>query len=133
MSAGANYTVYAFGTLSRDNIELLVTTFSTAVDRDLATLVATGVVRKVASGLYCRPRENPFGPTPPDDREIVRAFLKTDDFLLASYNHYNQLGLGLTQVYNTYVVYNHKRSGAFQLGGKRFRFRQVPAYPRRLT
>ncbi len=107
--------------------------FSTAVDRDLYTLVASGVVRKVASGLYSRPRENPFGHTPPDDRELVRAFLKTDDFLLTSYNHYNQLGLGLTQVYNTYVVYNHKRSGAFQLGGKHFRFRQVPAYPRKLT
>ncbi len=108
-------------------------TFSTAVDRNLATLVAGGVVRKMASGLYYRPRKNRFGETPPEDRELVRAFLKTDDFLLTSYNHYNQLGLGLTQVYNTYRVYNHKRSGAFQLGGKYFRFLQVPAFPRNLT
>jgi hypothetical protein len=106
---------------------------STAVDRDLATLVASGVVRKVASGLYCRPRKNRFGETPPQDRELVRAFLKTNDFLLTSYNHYNQLGLGLTQVYNTYRVYNHKRSGAFRLDGKHFRFLQVPAYPPKLT
>ncbi len=62
----------------------------------------------------------------------MRNFLKTDDFLLTSYNYFNQLGLGLTQVYNNYVVYNHKRSGDFSLGGKRFKFRVVPAYPPKL-
>lgn len=107
--------------------------FSTAVDRDLKTLVTAGQVQKLAGGLYYRPRTNPFGVTPPEDREIARAFLKTDDFLLTSYNYFNQLGLGLTQVYNDYVVYNHKRSGCFLLGGKRFTFRLVPAYPRHLS
>ena len=107
--------------------------FSTAVDRDLKTLVAAGEVQKLAGGLYYRPRTNPFGLTPPEDREIVRAFLKTDDFLLTSYNYFNQLGLGLTQVYNDYLVYNHKRSGCFLLGGKRFKFRLVPAYPHELS
>jgi len=106
---------------------------STAVDRDLKTLVASGEVQKLAGGLYYRPRKNPFGVTPPDDRELVRAFLKTDDFLLTSYNHFNQLSLGLTQVYNDYVVYNHKRSGDFSLGAKRFKFRMVPAYPHELS
>ena len=71
--------------------------FSTAVDRDLKTLGTTGQVQKLAGGLYYRPRTNPFGVTPPEDREIARAFLKTDDFLLTSYNYFNQLGLGLTQ------------------------------------
>ena len=66
---------------------------------------------------------------PPDDRELVRAFLKTDDFRLTSYNDFNSLGLGLTQVYTVYVVYNHKRTGTFTLGGKEFQFRFVPAYP----
>lgn len=107
--------------------------FSTAIDRDLKTLVASGEVQRLAAGLYYRPRKNPFGVTPPDDRDLVRAFLRTDDFLLTSYNHYNQLGLGLTQVYNAHLVYNHKRSGDFSLGGKHFKFRQVPAYPRRLS
>ena len=86
--------------------------FSTAVDRDLKTLVAAREVKKLAGGLYYRPRKNRFGETPPDPQDLVRAFLKTDDFLLTSYNHYNQLGLGLTQVYNAYMVYNHKRSKA---------------------
>ena len=107
--------------------------FSTAVDRDLKSLVASRDVKKLAGGLYYRPRKNRFGDTPPDDRDLVRAFLKTADFLLTSRNHYNQLGLGLTQVYNTYLVYNHKRSGDFSLGGKHFKFRLVPAYPEKLS
>lgn len=107
--------------------------FSSAVDRDLKSLVDSGNVQKLASGLYYRPRVNAFGEAPPDPKELVRAFLKTDDFLLTSHNHFTELGLGLTQVYNTYVVYNHKRSGEFQLGRKRFQFRLVPAYPASLS
>lgn len=106
---------------------------STSVDRDLKTLVRRGEVLKLSGGLYYRPQKNVFGVTPPEDREMVRAFLKTDDFLLSSNNHYNQLGLGLTQVYNDYKVYNHKRSGTFILGGKRFAFRQVPSYPQKIS
>jgi hypothetical protein len=107
--------------------------FSAAVDRDLKTLVTAGQVHKLAGGLYYRARTNPFGAAPPEDREITRAFLKTNDFLLTSYNYFNQLGLGLTQVYNDFVVYNHKRSGWFFLGGKRFKFRLVAAYPHDLS
>ncbi|OGR64971.1 MAG: hypothetical protein A2X31_07360 [Elusimicrobia bacterium GWB2_63_22] len=107
--------------------------FSTAVDRDLHTLVASGEVRKLAGGLYYRPGNNAFGVAPPEERELVRAFLKTDDFLLTSYNYFNQFGLGLTQVYSSALVYNHKRAGEYSLGGKRFQFRLVPAYPARLS
>ena len=106
---------------------------STAVDRDLKTLIERGEVRKLGYGLYYRPKNNAFGVAPPDSREVVRAFLKTDDFLLTSYNHFTDLGLGLTQVYNSAIVYNHKRVGEFRLGGRRFKFRLVPAYPRRLS
>ena len=103
---------------------------TTAVDRDLKTLVSSGAVKKLSGGLYYRPAKNPFGVAPPDDHQLVAAFLKTNDFRLTSYDHYNHLGLGLTQLYNTHVVYNHKRSGEFTLGGKRFLFRLVPAYPK---
>ena len=106
---------------------------STAVDRDLHTLVANGGVRKLAGGLYYCPAKNAFGFTPPAERELVRAFLKTEDFLLTSYNYFNQFGLGLTQVYSTTLVYNHKRTGEYSLGGKRFEFRLVPAYPDKLS
>ncbi|MCX5790327.1 MAG: hypothetical protein NTX64_17740 [Elusimicrobia bacterium] len=106
---------------------------TTAVDRDLKTLVASGAVRSLGRGLYYRPRKNPFGDTPPEERELVRAFLKTDDFLITSYNYFTDLGLGLTQVYNHCLVYNHKRGGDFQLGGRRFQFRVVRAFPRALS
>jgi hypothetical protein len=107
--------------------------FSKAVDRDLKTLLDTREVIKLSGGLYYRPRKNIFGTTPPEDKTLIKAFLKTNDFLLTSYTHYNQLGLGLTQIYNNYVVYNHKRAGLITLGGKYFNFRLVPAYPRYLS
>jgi hypothetical protein len=106
---------------------------STAVDRDLRTLVDNGEVRKLACGLYCRPKRGAAGAGLPDDRELVRVFLKTDDFLLTSYNHFTDLGLGLTQVYNHRLVYNHKRGGEFRLGGMRYQFRIVRAYPKALS
>lgn len=106
---------------------------TSAVDRDLKMLVDRGLVKKLAGGLYQRPRKNAFGDAPPEERDLVRAFLKTDDFLLTSNNNYSLLGLGLTQVYSTHVVYNHKRAGLFALGGRRFHFRRVPAYPRKLS
>ena len=92
--------------------------FSSAVDRDLKTLIKTNQVSKLANGLYCRPQKNHLD-APPDDRALVRAFLKTRDFLLISHN-------GL-------MVYNHKRAGNFQLGGRPFKFRLVPAYPVRAS
>lgn len=107
--------------------------FTSAVDRDLKTLVERGAARKLSGGLYYRPEKNALGYAPPGNRELVRAFLKTDDFLLTSFNHFTDLGLGLTQVYGNYLVYNHRRTGEFRLGGKRFRFRCVPAYPDALS
>ena len=40
------------------------------------------------------------------------------------WNQYNALGLGLTQLYNRLIVYNHKRHGIFKLGNKTFDFRR---------
>jgi hypothetical protein len=107
--------------------------FTTAVDRDLQTLVRDGQVRKAHGGLYFRPHRNAFGFAPPRDEDLVRAFLKSEDFLVTSYNHFNALGLGLTQLYGETLVYNHKRFGMYVLGGKRFRFLRVPAFPRELS
>lgn len=107
--------------------------FSSTVDRDLKILVKSGEVRRLAGGLYYRPERNAFGVVPPSERELVRAFLKTDDFLVTSHNHFNNLGLGLTQLYNDYVVYNHARKGEYDLGGRHFRFRCPRAYPRELS
>ncbi len=88
---------------------------STAVDRDLKTLTKNGEALKLAWGLYCRPKKNAFGAASAGNQEIVRAFLKTEDFLLAGHDRR--------------LVYNRKRAGEFRLGGKRFHFRVVRAYP----
>lgn len=106
---------------------------TTSVDRDLKTLLTRGVVRKLAPGLYVRSKKNRFGVSPPSTEDLVKAFLKTDDFLINSYNNFTQLGLGLTQVYNQSMVYNHKRAGKFLLGGRKFEFRRVPAFPKSLS
>ena len=73
-----------------------------------------------------------FGQVPPDDIELVKSFLKEDDFLLTSLNAYNALGVGTTQLYNQSIVYNHKRHGIFTLGGT-FDFRRKPRFPKKLT
>lgn len=85
---------------------------STAIDRDLKTLVDSGDVKKLAWGLYYRPCKKLGSALPPGDRQLVRAFLKTNDFSILSG-----------------VVYNHKRAGHFLLGGRRFEFHVVRSYP----
>jgi len=42
------------------------------------------------------------------------------------------LGLGLTQLYNEYIVCNRKRHGRSVLGGKIFSFRRTKNIPPRL-
>lgn len=107
--------------------------WSTAVDRHLKQLVEDGALQKLSQGLYYYPEKASFGPVPPEDEKLVRAFLKSDDFLLTSPNLYNSLGIGTTQLYNKRVVYNHKRHGLFDLGGKEFDFRLKHKFPRELS
>jgi hypothetical protein len=70
---------------------------------------------------------------PPDDSDMVARFLKDDTFLLVSPNSYNSLGLGLTQLYNTTWVYNHKRHGELKLNGKNFLFKLKSGFPETLS
>jgi hypothetical protein len=107
--------------------------WSKAVDRHLAYLVADGTLHKLSSGLYYYPTESVFGSMPPNEEALVRSFLKEDSFLLTSPNDYNSLGVGTTQLYNTRVVYNHKRHGEFQLGGKVFLFQSKHRFPKKAT
>jgi hypothetical protein len=107
--------------------------FSNAVDRHLKQLVETNVLKKLSGGLYAYPKETTFGPAPANDDTLVEAFLRDKRFLLASPNAYNSLGVGTTQLYDKTVVYNHKRHGDFQLGGRKFAFRVKPHFPKSLT
>jgi hypothetical protein len=107
--------------------------WSTAIDRHLKEAVQTGVLTKLAGGLYYAPKQTAFGKAPPEDDTLVSTFLKGGPFLLAAPNAYNALGVGTTQLHNRTVVYNHKRHGKFALGGRTYDFRMKPAFPRKLT
>ena len=107
--------------------------YSTAIDRHLAQLTKDGTLIKLNQGLYYSPKQSKFGAVPPDDRQVVACFLKDEDFLLISPNTFNSLGLGLTQLYNTTWVYNHKRKGEFQLNGKTFEFKLKSSFPKNIS
>lgn len=107
--------------------------WSTAVDRHLGQLVEDGTLHKLSFGLYHYPKESVYGPIPPDEADLVRSFLKDDDFLITSPNAYNSLGVGTTQLYNKRVVYNHKRHGEFELGGRKFFFHSKPKFPKKIS
>lgn len=106
---------------------------STAVDRHLRELVATGRLKKLAQGLYHAPKKSSFGLLPPSDDRVVGGFLRDKDFLVFSPSAYNSVGLGTTQLYNRTLVYNHKRHGVFKLGNREFDFRIKPRFPNKLT
>src|ERR1700678_1353172 len=80
--------------------------WSTSVDRHLEALVEEGTLQRLSQGLYYFPEESTFGKTPPEEEALVRSFLKDDRFLLTSFNAYNSLGVGTTQLYNQRTVYN---------------------------
>lgn len=107
--------------------------FSNAVDRHLRELVSGGVLKRLAQGLYYAPKVSVFGVLPPDDQELVAAFLRDTDFLVFSPSSYNTLGLGTSQLYNKTLVYNHKRHGLFTFGNRQFDFRVKPRFPDTLT
>lgn len=96
--------------------------WSTSVDRHLKTPVDDGDLKRLRYGMYYCPRKRAFGEAPASERELVQAFLKTDHFVVTSPSLYNQLGLGTTQLYDKRVVYNQKRHGTFDLGGRVYQF-----------
>lgn len=106
---------------------------SKAVDRHLRDLVSGGALKRLAQGLYYAPQQSAFGMLPPDDHELVGAFLKDKDFLVFSPSSYNVLGLGTSQLYNKTLVYNHKRHGIFSFGNRQFDFRVKPRFPKKLS
>jgi hypothetical protein len=94
-------------------------------------LVREGRLVQLSRGMFAVPQPSRFGPVPPTDDEIVRAFLGGSDFVFTGPEHWNALGLGTTMNFATQLVYNTKRSGTFVIGSRRFTFRRVafPAIP----
>lgn len=107
--------------------------WSHSVDRHLRQLTADGPLQKLRNGLYYLPRKFEFGEAPADEPELVRAFLKSDNFVVTSPNAYNQLGLGTTQLYNKRVVYNQKRHGTFPLGNRVVTFERRYNVPKQIS
>ncbi len=104
---------------------------SKSVDRHLQELVKDGVLQKLSGGIYYYPNKTFFGDAPPEDEKMIRAFLKDDNFYLASLNTYNSLGVGTTQIYNEDMVYNHKRAGRHKLNGRHYCFLKRHCFPRK--
>jgi hypothetical protein len=104
--------------------------YSKSVDRELQRLVAVGTLRKLAQGLYYKPKTNVFGEIPPDEKDLLAAFLRDKNFLSFNPSVYNSLRLGTTQLYNKTVVYNHKRHGQFRLGNRTYDFRVKHRFPK---
>lgn len=102
---------------------------SKAVDRELKELIIENRIVKAAQGLYYRPKQSRFGPLAASPEDLIRAFLKTDDFLLTSLNHFNGLGVGLTQLTNESLVYNRKRVGRIMLDGLNYNFKRPVNFP----
>ena len=107
--------------------------WSKSIDRHLEQLHGDGSVEKLSQGLYYVPEKSVFGNVPPDEKKLVRAFLKEDHFLLTSFNAYNSLGVGTTQLYNERIVYNRKRHGIVKFGNRHFRFYKKFAFPKKIT
>lgn len=110
-----------------------ITKWSKSVDRDLHVLVEDGTLQKLSQGLYYYPKTSAFGVTPPSDDALIKRFLNDDRFLVTSPNDYNSLGVGTTQLYNSKIVYNHKRHGVFKFGNRIYSFRIKPHFPNKLT
>jgi len=104
--------------------------YSTNIDRELQRLVATGTLRKLAQGLYYKPKMNFFGEVPSEENDLLAAFLRDKNFLSFNPSIYNSLRLGTTQLYNKTIVYNHKRHGQFRLGKRTYDFRVKHRFPK---
>lgn len=108
--------------------------YSNSPGRDIKRLVDEGLLKKVGPGLYLVPKKGRFGDVPLTEAQLVGGFLKTDDFLMFSTTQYNALGLGLTQLKNEFVVYNHKRHETVFLAGRVFHFKRPNNFfPDKLT
>ena len=107
-----------------------LTTWGANPTRLARRLVREGRLRSLAQGLFYAPKSSRFGPVPPEDEEILRAFLGSDEFVLTGPPYWNALGLGTTAAFPVVLVYNTRRSGEFAFGHRRYRLRRV-RFPRR--
>jgi len=102
-----------------------------SVDRHLKELTATDL-QKLRTGLYYSPRKFEFGEAPADEHELVKAFLKTDRFVLTSPNAYNQLDLGQRSSTTTGCLQS-ETAWDISLGNRMVTFERRMNVPRQLS
>ena len=88
-------------------------------------LVEEGALIRLRHGLFAAPRMTRFGVVPPSDEALLDAFLEGEPWIRSGPDVWNALGLGSTALHVVQLVYNTKRSGLFELGGRRFHLRRV--------
>jgi hypothetical protein len=91
----------------------------------------SGTLQQLAQGLYVCPRHGKFGPVPPTDEEVLKAFLKGSRFVFSGPTLWNRLGLRSTAVFADTWVYNTKRTCTLPLGNRKLHLRRVrfPVHP----
>jgi hypothetical protein len=102
--------------------------FSANPTRWAKRLTDEGVLRQAAHGIYYLPKQTRFGPAAPTERELLRAFLGDDEFVITGSSAWNVLDLGMTGLLMVTLVYNPYRTGEFTLDGGRYWLRRV-RYP----
>ncbi len=102
--------------------------WGTNASRLAKRLVAEGKLVPLAPGLFVHAKRSRFGAVPPSDEELMRRFLEGTPFVFTGPERWNTLGLGTTAAFAAPLVYNTKRSGTFELGGRPFVLRRV-AFP----
>lgn len=106
---------------------------SSNVDRNLAKLVREGFLKKLQNGLYLCPKKTAFGEAFPNEEELLSKFLNDENFVVYGPSLFNSLGLGTTQLYNRKVVFNRKRHGEMELGGRKYFFHKWREAPKKLS
>lgn len=95
-------------------------------------LVDEGQLVRLAHGLYMCPKASRFGTVPPTAKAIMDAFLGNTPYVFTGPEYWNRLGLGSTALFPGHLVYNTKRTGEFDLAGRRFYLRRV-RFPKKVT
>lgn len=107
--------------------------FTTNVDRHLKALLTDGSLKKLSHGLYVVPKNTTFGEVPPNENSLLQSFLNDKHFVVYNPSQFNALGFGSTQLYNTRIVFNRKRTGELVVGGRNYTFRRWREAPKNLT
>jgi len=95
-------------------------------------LVSQGRLTPLRHGLYYAPCASSFGPVPPREDALLRAFFRGRPYLMTGPSFWNALGLGTTMVEARPLVYNTTRSGPVELAGRLFELRRA-RFPRPAT